>query len=79
MNNLKEIKNKTLLRLAELKNQKEQVSKELASWKSKEQKAQEFSLVLYEITDFAYEHLTDKLVKEREKVKQNLLENPDET
>jgi len=74
----KEIKNKTLLRLAELKNQKEQVSKELASWKSKEQKAQEFLKVLYEIGRFAYDYLTDKIAKEREKVKQNLLENPDE-
>jgi len=52
MNNLKEIKNKTLLRLAELKNQKEQVSKELALWKAKKKKAQEFSEVLYETKGF---------------------------
>ena len=78
MNNLKEIKNKTLLRLAELKNQKEQVSKELVIWKAKEQKAQEFLKVLYEIGRFAYDYLTDKIAKEREKVKQNLLEDPDE-
>jgi len=78
MKNLKEIKNKTSLRLAELKTEKEQVSKELALWKAKEQKAQEFLKVLYEIGRFAYDYLTDKIAKEREKLKQNLLENPDE-
>jgi len=77
MKNLKEIKNKTLLRLAELKNQKEQVSKELVLWKAKEHKAKKFSQVLYETRGFAADHLDYNIEEAQKKAKQCLLENSD--
>ena len=73
----KELKNKTQLRLEELRKEKENISKELTQWEKKEQQAQEFSQVLYKTRRFTYEYFEDNIKKTLAKIKQQSLENKD--